>query len=870
MTLLQEAITVLLTIKKVIKHPMDLSTMTKKLKGVQYKSKQEFVEDLNLIWANCLKYNADPAHYLRKHALFMRKETEKLVPLIPDIVIRDRAEVEAEERRLHNAEGDLDGAEDSDDEPIISSRGRKAPGKKAKKGAAPRKAPPGAQEGTPGVEVKPVIHGSSNGSSTTLRQDCLRAEYDAAMEGSQNGLSTPPPGTLTPAGLNGVTSAAVSSQVDPMDVDGFGTSVNGTGPLGAHEVDYDDLEYRTWKQVTKKDRALVASERHRLFKGDHLNPEEPALLRNKAAMRRWLRKQREAETTGVLGKRKRDINDDGEAESSGETLAEGMDGPVERVLPEYYDTLAAIPDFPMRMQWIEDGEGNVQPATEEFLRVAPTGLFTSTEGPFTKKISANLRQLQETRKVCAKIGIVKQMQLQSQVSHYVVLGLSCTQLTNSLKMYQNQFQKYDPEPFIDRDIEPVAASEEGPILSGPVSRAALQRSVAKVFYQAGFEDFQPSALEAVTDLASEYLTNLTSTLFDYTQKPKRAVTITMPGSTEQTTTWQPKYTAEEAVLQTLQEEGVELESLENYVKEDVDRMSGKLGVLHERMKSHLADLLRPALSSDAGPDGVNAFNDGSEQFVGGDFAEDLDEDFFGFKELGLDKEFGLSSLSVPLHLLQNRMHNAYQASQNNKYVFANSSLNLRELWLTRFISATVVTALTFEPPPPYPPLTRQSLQHEIDLIKNFFSAKLHANNDAPLVEDEDLPQKQRFPKPRLPPTGKISSPRKKPVREPGPGKGHPRKKMRMVEGEWVPVKDLEAKEVKAGKGGTKAKGANASANSGTGAVNGVGMEREESRDEDAEGEIDDGDAVVGKGGKGKRADVVSEGGMISPESLEAT
>src|SRR4051812_36927252 len=60
------------------------------------------------------------------------------------------------------------------------------------------------------------------------------------------------------------------------------------------------------------------------------------------------------------------------------------------------------------------------------------------------------------------------------------------------------------------------------------------------------------------------------------------------------------------------------------------------------------------------------FNDGSEQFVGGDFAEDIGEDFFGFKELGLDREFGLT-FSVPLHLLQNRVHNAY-ARQDNKYV----------------------------------------------------------------------------------------------------------------------------------------------------------------------------------------------------------
>lgn len=130
----------ILTFGTVIKHPMDLGTMTKKLKGLQYRSKQDFVDDLNLIWANCLKYNTNPEHFLRKHALYMRKETEKLVPLIPEIVIRDRAEVEAEERRLQMAE--LDGAEESDDEPIMSSRGRKAPGKSSKKGTAPSRNTP--------------------------------------------------------------------------------------------------------------------------------------------------------------------------------------------------------------------------------------------------------------------------------------------------------------------------------------------------------------------------------------------------------------------------------------------------------------------------------------------------------------------------------------------------------------------------------------------------------------------------------------------------------------------------------------------------------------------------------------------------------
>ena len=153
------------------------------------------------------------------------------------------------------------------------------------------------------------------------------------------------------------------------------------------------------------------------------------------------------------------------------------------------------------------------------------------------------------------------------------------------------------------------------------------------------------------------------------------------------------------------------------------------------------------MAPEAGADGVGAFNDGSEQFVGGDFAEDIDEDFFGFKELGLDKELGLESLSVPFHLLQNRMRNAYQSQNTN---------------------ISPVTGNVMEPPPPFEPVTADNIQDEIGLIQEWFVKRLHDPVDAQngsLVEDEDKPLKARFPKPRLPPTGKISSPRKRPIRE---------------------------------------------------------------------------------------------------------
>jgi transcriptional activator SPT7 len=231
-------------------------------------------------------------------------------------------------------------------------------------------------------------------------------------------------------------------------------------------------------------------------------------------------------------------------------------------------------------------------------------------------------------------------------------------------MYQNQFQKYDPRPFIEADVEPMVVSEDGPVMAPYVCRAALQRSVGKIFYHAGYEEFQPSALDAITDIAGDFFQKLVASFGLYRETPKMKTEVAVPAADGTPTNWIPRFTQEEAILHSLQVNGVELESLETYVKEDVERLGSKLSGMHDRMRAYYAELLRPALDN-VGADGSGAFNDGSEQFVGGDFAEDIGEDFFGFKELGLDKEFGVA-FSVPLHLLQNRMHKAYQ-SQNNKY-----------------------------------------------------------------------------------------------------------------------------------------------------------------------------------------------------------
>lgn len=546
----------------IIKHPMDIGTMLKKLKGYQYKSKKDFVDDLNLIWANCLKYNTDPNHPIRKKALYMRKETEKLVPLIPDIVVKTRAEVEAEERRQQNADADGEAVEDSDDEePIMASRGRKAPSKSNKGTNNARKAPPALAEGTPGAETKPTVPHLKD-SASNLRTEFLRADSDAPMDGSQNGLTTPPPGTLTPLGPHGIfSSGAPGSQVDPSEAD---AGASASGAVVAYEdADIDDLEYKTWKQVTKKDRALMASERNRLFRGDKLNVDEPAILRSRAGMRRWIRQQK-VEDTALDGM---ETQSDGKAgvQTSTETLAEGIQGEDERQLPDYYDPVSAIPNLHERLRWVEDAEGQVIFQSEEFLRIKPKAQFVAPSSSLTKKMDANMKQMQETRKVCAKIGVVKQMQLQAQ-------------------MYQNQFQKYEPTPLQETDVGDVVTSDDGPIMSQWTCRAALQRSVGKIFYHAGFEDFQPAALDTVTDIAGQYFHNLVRTLQSYRETPKIQ-------SANLDSSWHLRFTAEESILHGLLENGIDVESLESYVKDDMDRMGSKLGIMQERMKAHLAELL---------------------------------------------------------------------------------------------------------------------------------------------------------------------------------------------------------------------------------------------------------------------------------------
>jgi transcriptional activator SPT7 len=182
------------------------------------------------------------------------------------------------------------------------------------------------------------------------------------------------------------------------------------------EIDHDriddtnDVEYQAWKTMTKKARAKAAGERHKLFRGNRLNPDEPALLRSREGMGRFLKNEdRHLKSAQDAD----DLEKDGDI--GGGKLADSTDdvddeGPL---LPDYYDPLAVVPELPWGIAWY--GDGDEVDLQDDDLRLAPKGIFTAPKSELGKRLDANIKQMQDTRKLCSKIGVIKQMQVQTQV-----------------------------------------------------------------------------------------------------------------------------------------------------------------------------------------------------------------------------------------------------------------------------------------------------------------------------------------------------------------------------------------------------------------------------------------------------------------------
>lgn len=647
----------------IIKKPMDLNTVLKKLKGLSYNSKQEFVDDLMLIWNNCLTYNADPRHFLRAHALAMQKKTLKLVPTIPDITIRSRADVEKEEE-AENYE--------KKDEKFHG-------GKSMKKG---RK---------------------------RSRQDQIKAEIEAARTPSVPGTpmsvcdSLDERGSETPGPENGNMSGLEDEDEDEEEND----NMNGAnGALSGEEEDEFDPELQAWRGFTAKSRANYCSARADLFdEQGHLRPDAYAIIRQSNEM---------ANFNQYLANR--------EVISKATSLLE-TDEPY---LLEY-DVTGGVPGFSYKGIDKEEEDRREENLVDVYLQQTggdaskmKSGFVLANDRGLNGLYYENICEIQEIKKVCFKISLIRQMQ-QNQFVHHT------------------QMKQPEIEKLKEVDVDAASKLPSRDPNAKDVQFSVLRRNVAKIAMQTGFESTEPFAINTLTQIAEKYIGNLVKS-------------IKLHSETNSKNKLNPK----EIILLSLLENGVDKpDDLYTFIQERIIKQQDKLKDLRVKLSNFLKDLLRPGLENF----NEKSFDDNSEQFMTGDFSNDLGDDFFGFKELGLDKEFNMLSSSIPIYLLHSRLHNQFASasgvSLRNKYEDLNEYVpaNLTVADVKNQVGVLI---------PFYTKLSDKSKAHFIKLQK-----KKGEPTDLPedhlllLIDDEELPQKQRNIRPRMPPTGKITTIKKK-------------------------------------------------------------------------------------------------------------
>ncbi|KAG0689837.1 Transcriptional activator spt7 [Pichia californica] len=701
---------------QVIKKPMDLNTVSKKLKTLQYINKTQFVDDLMLIWQNCLTYNSDPKHFIRIDALAMRKKTLLLIPLIPDITVRDRAVVEreaAEKEKEREKEKEKEKEKKKDESEAETNSNART----SNRGVGQKKA----KKGRKGLDVESPLPNDTIESVSTPITDGI------VSNGTPN---------LTPLVTNQETPSLLGGggdDEDAMDIDDEGednvgaVDVNNSKEMYAEvedrNEDADDLEISTWKNFTSNTRYKLCTDRSKLFKDNKIQPNTEATIRTKNQMYSFCKYLED--NSKVVLHRSRNYFEENE----------------DPYLVEY-DVAGGVPNIKhpdidydkveeeLLEKMISDGK-TLEDLPESNLKVKLQGS--------NSLVLENIGLMQDIRRVCFKINLIRTMQ----TSQFV---------------HQSQFVAPAFPKIKFEDIDPMSKLKTRDIMTDRIAFKSLQKSVSAIAMASGFQSSTPSCAALLTQIAEVYMCNLAKSL-----KLQLESNSINKLSTKQTK----PLTCKNIIQLVLQYNGVDKpDTLYSYYKEHLTKQNRKLSDLKYGLENFLRDLLRPSMQDIS----ENQFNDDSEQFVNGDFSDEIGEDFFGFKELGLDKEFGLLTSNIPLHLLQSKL--SYQFSQMNKHMAKRIYEDFAELEL--------------------PKLTKRDIPNQIGILQPFYEdiyikSKLIYNKqlkkyqtqtlngetpeepftaiedeeDLVMIEDTDLPYKQRNNRPKIPPNGKITQIKKK-------------------------------------------------------------------------------------------------------------
>lgn len=664
----------------VIKHPMDLGTMQKKVKSGQYKTKKQFAADLELIWENCLTYNSDPSHPLRRNVAFMRKKANHLLEFIGE---------KSEVRDVLGQWG-TNKPQSAEIKARGEEKGARVNGKAEKEGEE-RKRKKRREEGVKFEDQEAFIRTPAS-MMDFARIDAGLSVVEQGMAAGAGPSSRPMMTTLAMQPLEAINKikADAEEEQDPLS-----TVLSSIFAPPLQRGKGKEKATPEPQSQTHSDAGSVNANSNHTATGLDISP--------------------------------LDASADWFTVTTSQHLMTGA-------LPALHSSIrvpATSPD-----QEVDAARGRKR-------RKKPYHLIPATRRKGLQgKYARNIRTLHKVQATHAKfLSLAHFVENEAPIPAYLT------------SMSSDEESDYPSDVEDDHSSSVPFESTRNPFtrISAESAREHASYNTRLILAHRGFEGGHRSAVDVLTETLGEFLSNMGRMLRLYSDRYATSMS------------------AEEMILHTLQEtQGTSVHSLENYIRNDVERYGTKMSDLLRKLRSSYREQF--TLSTERGRGVIEdeaLFADNGEALVAGNFAEDLGDDYFGFKELGLDREVGLSGLTVPSRLFYGRGKNpALLAKMGGG-------------------EATKENVLPYPPPPEPIPLVASAIGEQIGLLQPFYQEKLrehrqrtkHAQEFAStkaqeeeedregkgeevekdwVLESNTLPdqeqEKQRY---KVPPTGKM-------------------------------------------------------------------------------------------------------------------
>lgn len=267
----------------------------------------------------------------------------------------------------------------------------------------------------------------------------------------------------------------------------------------------------------------------------------------------------------------------------------------------------------------------------------------------------------------------------------------------------------DDEPEQANILPPVpyVTSTPYPRLSRSYAHAQTSWQTQMLLAHAGFEGAHTSPVQVLADVAAEYLMGLGRTLRLYVDRFAHHMSPV------------------DILEHVMSSRGTNLAALASYVSQDIQRYGQRLQEWLRKQKHVLREQLQGVDSTTV--DDADLLASDGEALMLGYFAAGLGDDFFGFRELGLESELGLPHLAVPSRLFFGSSHSPHKATSDGK-PGANKPV--------------------FAAPPPPVPLVACSLPAQIGLLRPWYAQQLGSMHVLP----DQVPERPRY---KVPATGKL-------------------------------------------------------------------------------------------------------------------